>query len=74
MNPDPRHIEAAHEPRPLAVDSKTAAALLGISPRKLWSLTNAGDIPSFRVGRAVRYRLSALESWMIQREKKGGQR
>lgn len=32
-----------------------AAALLRISPRKLWELTNRGDIRSVPIGRRVLY-------------------
>ncbi len=39
----------------LLVDAKRAAAMLSISPRTLWTLTNCGDIPCVRIGRAVRY-------------------
>ena len=32
-----------------------AAEALAISSRKLWAMTNAGEIPCVRFGRAVRY-------------------
>ena len=32
-----------------------AAHALAISTRKLWAMTNAGEIPCVRFGRAVRY-------------------
>jgi excisionase family DNA binding protein len=48
---------------PLLVDAREAARLLAISPRKLWSLTRLGDVPSMRVGRVVRYRISDLDEW-----------
>ena len=35
-------------------DARQAADRLRVSPRKLWSLTNCGEIPSVRVGRLVR--------------------
>ncbi len=41
-----------------------AARLLGIGERKLWSLTNQGDIPHVRIGRAVRYDPADLERWI----------
>ena len=37
------------------LDAKEAAALLNISGRKFWELTNTGEIPPVRVGRAVRF-------------------
>lgn len=35
--------------------ARQAAAAFAISERKLCSLTNIGDVPSVRIGRAVRY-------------------
>jgi len=47
---------------------KDAAAYLAISERKLWSMTNSGEIPVVRLGRAVRYDLNDLDSF-IQKAK-----
>lgn len=47
----------------IVVDPTEAARLLGISRRVLWSLTNRGEIPSFKVGKLVRYRRDDLERW-----------
>lgn len=49
---------------PILVDAKRAAAMLSIGTRKLWELTNCGAIDSVKIGRAVRYRVSDLESWV----------
>jgi excisionase family DNA binding protein len=61
------------EPTPLdpdtLLDAKQTAALLAISARTLWSMTNAGMIPSVRIGRSVRYRRAALLEWVIDRER-----
>lgn len=46
------------------------AAFLGISERKLWSLTNCGDIPAVRIGRSVRYDPRDVEAFAA-RQKKG---
>ena len=35
--------------------ARQAAAQLAISTRKLWEMSNKGDIPLIRIGRAVRY-------------------
>jgi excisionase family DNA binding protein len=48
---------------PILVDSREAARLLSISPRKLWDLTSHGEIPSLKFGRCVRYRVSDLNDW-----------
>lgn len=47
----------------LLVDTREAARLLSISERTLWTLTNQGAIKCIRVGRAVRYSLSSLETF-----------
>jgi len=47
---------------------KDAAAYLAISERKLWDMSKAGEIPVVRLGRAVRYDRSDLDSF-IQRAK-----
>jgi len=57
----------SEEPRPLAVGAKEAARMLGVSPRTLWTLTNAGEIPVARIGtngRSLRYRVVDLEAFL----------
>ncbi|KKK61736.1 hypothetical protein LCGC14_3011370, partial [marine sediment metagenome] len=44
--------------------SKQAAEYLCISERKLWSLTNSGDIVCVRVGRRVFYATSDLADFV----------
>lgn len=51
--------------------SKESATYLAISERKLWSMSNAGDIPVVRLGRSVRYDMIDLDEF-IQRAKMGG--
>ncbi len=46
----------------IAVDSREAARLLGISERSLYTLTKAGRIPCFRLGRSVRYYVATLRT------------
>ena len=53
------------EHTPLLIDAKAAAAMLAISPRKLWTLTRCNAIPSRRIGRAVRYCPSELRLWVV---------
>jgi excisionase family DNA binding protein len=52
---------------PILVDSREAARRLSISPRTLWSLTKSGEIPSLKIGKSVRYRVSDLETWTEQK-------
>jgi len=56
----------------LALRPKEAARALGISERLLWSLTNRGEVPHLRMGRAVVYPIAALEAWLAQHASKGG--
>ncbi len=50
--------------KPLAVSRQDAAALLGISERLLWTMTNAGKIPHVRIGARVLYPVSQLRAWL----------
>ena len=52
---------------PILVDSREAARMLSICPRKLWDLTYRREIPSLKIGRSVRYRLSDLHAWAEKR-------
>ncbi len=45
-----------------------AAAALAISPRKLWELTNMGELPCVRIGRSLRYPREALRTWIERRQ------
>jgi excisionase family DNA binding protein len=56
----------------LLVTPKEAAAILSISPRKLWSLTASGEIPHLKIGRSVRYPIEDLKDW-ISSKKNGGE-
>lgn len=58
-------------PQQLLVSSRVAAQMLGISPRTLWSRTRCGDIPSIRIGRAVRYSPDDLRQY-IDAQREGG--
>ena len=49
-----------------------AAKALAISPRTLWSLTDSGEIPAVRIGRAVRYDPSDLRAWIDRRKSANG--
>jgi len=50
--------------QPLLLKPPEAAAMLAISPRKLWELTDSGEIPCIRIGRAGRYSLEDLRKWV----------
>ena len=53
------------------VPAKEAATLLAIGSRKLWELTNCGEIPHVRIGRAIRYDVADLEQWILLRKRRG---
>lgn len=49
---------------PLLIDAKAARALLCMGERRLWVLTNCKAIPSFKIGKSVRYSPAELEAWI----------
>lgn len=48
----------------LLLKPRQAAEALAISYRKLWAMSASGEIPSLRIGRAVRYDLADLREWI----------
>ncbi len=56
----------------LLLKPRDAAEALSISPRKLWAMTNCGEIPCVRFGRSVRYDPADLREWIDAQ--KGGRR
>lgn len=50
--------------RPLLVDVREVARMLGVSSRTVWTLTSDGVIPSVRVGRCRRYQLAEVERYV----------
>jgi excisionase family DNA binding protein len=67
--PDPRQGE---EPTRLALRPREAAQALGIGERLLWSMTNRGEIPHLKLGKAVLYPIGELERWLAERAQKKG--
>ncbi len=55
--------------RPLAVRPEQAAKLLGISVSSLERLNKAGEIPRFKDGNKVFYRVATLDAWLASRER-----
>jgi len=53
-------------PPRLALRSKEAAKALGISERKLWTLTHEGVVPHVRIGTAILYPVDVLRRWLDQ--------
>ena len=54
---------------PLLVTPREAAQALSICERTLYALTQRGQLPTVRIGRAVRYDVRDLRAW-IERAKK----
>ena len=48
----------------LLVTSREAAQMLSICERTLWSLSNSGQLPAVRIGRAVRYAVIDIEAYI----------
>ena len=55
----------------LLLTPQQAAEALGISPRKLWSMSAANEVPHVRFGRSVRYPVASLQK-MIADMTQGG--
>lgn len=71
-NRPPNGLPDQTDPTPcLALRPRQAAQALGIGERLLWSKTNAGEIPSVRIGRAVVYPIDLLRAYLA-RQAKGG--
>lgn len=51
-------------PNPKLIDPATAATLLGIGARSLWTYTQLRAIPSRKIGRSVRYAVAELDAWI----------
>lgn len=58
--------------RRLSLRPAEAAAALGIGERLLWEMTNRGEIPCARIGRAVLYPVAELERWLSAQAAGGG--
>ena len=80
MPTDPRPVQSAPTPAskegrknysnnytpadPMLINAASAAVVLGIGTRTLWSLTNRSAIPSVRIGTRVLYRPAHLAAWL----------
>ena len=69
--PQTDKLADGHPPR-LALRPKDAAKALGIGERLLWSLTNRGEIPHARLGRAVVYPVDELQRYLAEQAQRKG--
>jgi excisionase family DNA binding protein len=60
-------------PSPLLLTPAEAARMLAVSPRTLWGLTAAGEVPAVRIGRAVRYAVADLREYVERLRERGRQ-
>jgi excisionase family DNA binding protein len=56
------------ENQPLLVDERTAAAMLGVAPRTIWSMAASGELPSVRIGRRKLYSVETLRRFIAEQE------
>ena len=54
------------------VGVKLAAAFLGVSPSLVYAWAERKQIPHYRLGRTIRFRLSKLAEWREQFSVNGG--
>ena len=53
----------------LALRPREAARALGIGERLLWTLTNRGEVPHVRLGRAIVYPVDLLRAYLARQAK-----
>ena len=58
------------KPEPL-LDVREVAELLGVRQRWVYERAQAGDLPSFSVGRYRRFRASEIEAWLLKHRNGG---
>lgn len=61
----------AHQP--LAVSVDRAAAMLGVSPSKLWDMLRSAELPRVRLGGRTVVRVSDLEAYLNRCVTSGGE-
>ena len=64
-----RDADGDQDIRPLAVRPQKAAEMLGISVTSLWRLYKAGEIPQYKHGGKVFYRVASLDAWLAKGER-----
>lgn len=53
-------------PKPIAVPAKDGFRMLGVSKSKGYELIAAGEIDTFKIGRATRITVSSLEAYVAR--------
>jgi excisionase family DNA binding protein len=57
---------------PLLVSEREAGRLLGVTPRTVFALRRAGELPAVKIGARVLYPLAALEQFIVDRATTAG--
>ena len=58
-------------PQRLLLRIPEVAETLGIGRTKIYEMVATGELPTIRVGRAVRISVSTLQKWVEEREQQG---
>ncbi len=58
-------------PQRLLLRIPEVAETLGIGRTKIYEMIATGELPTIRVGRAVRISVAALQKWIEEREQQG---
>lgn len=53
-----------HGEPPLWLSTAETARRLGVTPRTLYRLINAGDVPAYRIGRVIRLKTVDVEEFI----------
>ena len=59
-------------PQRLLLRIPEVAETLGIGRTKIYEMIATGELPTIRIGQAVRVSVSALQKWVEEREQQGG--
>jgi excisionase family DNA binding protein len=69
LNPKHATSDAQNTERILLIDSRSAARMLSLSERTLYTLAKSGAIPFVRCGkRGKRFSVAAIERWIAAQE------
>lgn len=54
---------------PLLNDAEAASFLGGLHPKTVQRMARRGELPSYRVGKYWRYKMSELDQWLTDQRK-----
>jgi excisionase family DNA binding protein len=61
-----------HETQKLLLKPEEAGRTLGLGRTKAYAMIASGELPSIRLGRAVRVPMDALRQWIDEQTQRGG--